>query len=778
MSRGSKTVYVGNLPPDVRSKDIRDLFDKYGNIREIDLKNSRGPPFAFIEFDDERDAEDAVRGRDTYNFDGYSLRVEFPRSAGGRGGGGYGRDFGGRGGGGGRGPSRRGEFRVVVSGLPPSGSWQDLKDHMREAGEVGFADVRGSVGFVEFMRYEDMKRAIRKLDGTKFKSHEQLFLFHNEDSTQCKEVIILSQFEYLPDASIGPPSWPEGFKKSATLRSAVQDTSGGSNSSGSGGQELQHHLGWSRHSNWQAHIPDQLTKARNDRAAALAETRNLLIAAQQLLTARSAATSAVAFEELQLPSKTEKPKSSMLNSLINKFQRVRTFSQERNEGGGGGPAQSTSQQQTAGADQDDEEMIYTTLDDSLANVEKDNSSNRAIDGDDKEQTYETPDDHSLPTPPPPPAVPAKPLKPQKGLVTPEMLSSRQLRPTPPIPAPRGRSDDSGDTNGKPEITEGGEALRQRKPSLSPTPTPRLPATIEGSLKDQLLAGAAVDASVSYFYQAFNCKPLLQDALEAAPAGSFVVHGGSSGRGGGQLRLLTLLVRSADPVHSVCRYTIKETTTNGVQIAGSLGSASHASVNQLLYYYHIHDLPICKDHPETVIKLVRPLHLSRQTSFLSASIWCLGDKPLCLSLLTGAQEGTFALLVDQQTKQLSLYATATDKQMTVKMRINTDGKYLTDHVTEECTESVVNGGGGSLVVSIKRLGSACVRTETLLDGEDSQMKLTVAGGWAAGVLVEEARVRGYQWIYRIEGRPEIEFESMDKLLMYASQHPDGLLLKRG
>ncbi|PAA77311.1 hypothetical protein BOX15_Mlig009925g2 [Macrostomum lignano] len=170
MSRGSKTVYVGNLPPDVRSKDIRDLFDKYGNIREIDLKNSRGPPFAFIEFDDERDAEDAVRGRDTYNFDGYSLRVEFPRSAGGRGGGGYGRDFGGRGGG--RGPSRRGEFRVVVSGLPPSGSWQDLKDHMREAGEVGFADVRGSVGFVEFMRYEDMKRAIRKLDGTKFKSHE------------------------------------------------------------------------------------------------------------------------------------------------------------------------------------------------------------------------------------------------------------------------------------------------------------------------------------------------------------------------------------------------------------------------------------------------------------------------------------------------------------------------------------------------------------------------------------------------------------------------------
>lgn len=34
-------------------------------------------------------------------------------------------------------------FRVVVSGLPPTASWQDLKDHMRKGGEVTFAQVRG-----------------------------------------------------------------------------------------------------------------------------------------------------------------------------------------------------------------------------------------------------------------------------------------------------------------------------------------------------------------------------------------------------------------------------------------------------------------------------------------------------------------------------------------------------------------------------------------------------------------------------------------------------------
>ena len=50
-------IYVGNLPPDIRSKDIDDLFHKYGKIVFIDLKNRRGPPFAFVEFEDGRFVE-------------------------------------------------------------------------------------------------------------------------------------------------------------------------------------------------------------------------------------------------------------------------------------------------------------------------------------------------------------------------------------------------------------------------------------------------------------------------------------------------------------------------------------------------------------------------------------------------------------------------------------------------------------------------------------------------------------------------------------------------
>ncbi|THD19818.1 Serine/arginine-rich splicing factor 1 [Fasciola hepatica] len=180
MSRTTYKIYVGNLPPDVKTRDIENLFSKYGPIAEIDLKCRRGPPFAFVEFEDELDASDAVRGRDGYSFEGYALRVEFPRG----GGGGYG--GGGSNGGGfnsfkrggmGRnstgGPPRRSDFRVIVTGLPPTGSWQDLKDHMREAGDVGYTDVfRDGTGVVEFLRYEDMKYAIRRLDDSKFRSHE------------------------------------------------------------------------------------------------------------------------------------------------------------------------------------------------------------------------------------------------------------------------------------------------------------------------------------------------------------------------------------------------------------------------------------------------------------------------------------------------------------------------------------------------------------------------------------------------------------------------------
>uniref|UniRef100_A0A8I5THZ1 Serine and arginine rich splicing factor 9 n=1 Tax=Pongo abelii TaxID=9601 RepID=A0A8I5THZ1_PONAB len=64
----------------------------------------RGPPSCL-----ERDAEDAIYGRNGYDYGQCRLRVEFPRTYGGRGG----WPRGGRNGP----PTRRSDFRVLVSGM-------------------------------------------------------------------------------------------------------------------------------------------------------------------------------------------------------------------------------------------------------------------------------------------------------------------------------------------------------------------------------------------------------------------------------------------------------------------------------------------------------------------------------------------------------------------------------------------------------------------------------------------------------------------------------------
>ena len=52
----STRVYVGGLSYRARERDVEKFFRKYGRIREISLKHG----YCFVEFDDYRDADDAV----------------------------------------------------------------------------------------------------------------------------------------------------------------------------------------------------------------------------------------------------------------------------------------------------------------------------------------------------------------------------------------------------------------------------------------------------------------------------------------------------------------------------------------------------------------------------------------------------------------------------------------------------------------------------------------------------------------------------------------------
>ncbi|KAI6230186.1 hypothetical protein M3Y99_01085400 [Aphelenchoides fujianensis] len=156
-------LYVGGLNSDMRERDLESTFRRCGRIREILIKGG----FGFVEYDDPRDASDAIREFDGREVLGCRLTVEHTRRRGERGGRG---DFrrgssprGGR-------PSRYGppvqtRHRLVVENLSTRCSWQDLKDMMRNAGEVTFADAHKqerNKALVCFADRESLRRAIDK----------------------------------------------------------------------------------------------------------------------------------------------------------------------------------------------------------------------------------------------------------------------------------------------------------------------------------------------------------------------------------------------------------------------------------------------------------------------------------------------------------------------------------------------------------------------------------------------------------------------------------------
>ncbi|GFR18251.1 hypothetical protein TNCT_464532 [Trichonephila clavata] len=123
----STRVYIGGLSCDVRERDIVKFLEGYGRIRNIFLKKG----FCFVEFEDFRDADDAVhdlkgkellgervmidyaRGNDMYRNRnrGYRAPMQNWRRQGG------GRDK----------PPTRTEYRLIVENLSSRVSWQCMK---------------------------------------------------------------------------------------------------------------------------------------------------------------------------------------------------------------------------------------------------------------------------------------------------------------------------------------------------------------------------------------------------------------------------------------------------------------------------------------------------------------------------------------------------------------------------------------------------------------------------------------------------------------------------
>merc|ERR1711902_198797 len=115
--------------------------------------------------DDTRDAQDAVKDLDGSRFLGNRIKIEHARDS--------------RAGGWdrrrspprrkGNPPGKRTGYKLIVENLSTRTSWQDLKDYMRQAGEIMYTNthhIRSGEGIVEFGSRSDMEWALDKLDNT------------------------------------------------------------------------------------------------------------------------------------------------------------------------------------------------------------------------------------------------------------------------------------------------------------------------------------------------------------------------------------------------------------------------------------------------------------------------------------------------------------------------------------------------------------------------------------------------------------------------------------
>jgi RNA recognition motif-containing protein len=74
--QGSK-LYVGNLNYSVKSEDLKELFAKHGEVKDVNIIEGRG--FGFVELSSPEEAEKAKNELDGTEFKGRNLRVNEAR---------------------------------------------------------------------------------------------------------------------------------------------------------------------------------------------------------------------------------------------------------------------------------------------------------------------------------------------------------------------------------------------------------------------------------------------------------------------------------------------------------------------------------------------------------------------------------------------------------------------------------------------------------------------------------------------------------------------------
>ncbi|KAI9350773.1 hypothetical protein BDR26DRAFT_851488 [Obelidium mucronatum] len=84
MSRGGTTLFCAGFGHRTRARDLAYEFERYGRLVRCDIpapKSSSAKPFAFVEFEDPRDAEDAFYDMQGIRLDGYPITLQWAKQA-------------------------------------------------------------------------------------------------------------------------------------------------------------------------------------------------------------------------------------------------------------------------------------------------------------------------------------------------------------------------------------------------------------------------------------------------------------------------------------------------------------------------------------------------------------------------------------------------------------------------------------------------------------------------------------------------------------------------
>jgi len=223
----SKQVYIGYLPNDARMDDVEEFFKGFGKIRSINLK----PGYGFVDFEDIRDAQDAVKHLDGKRMCGETVDIQHAKGPGHKA-----RDRGGSGrpivrdtrrsrersprrGGGrsrrspsprrssgrssrrytrsrSRSPPRRYSppqakgYKLLVSNISTRARSKNLKDAIYEETKIdcNFCEIhtpRDREGTVSFDTKEDMEEVLKAMDGFELKGRK-IELKREKESTRSR----------------------------------------------------------------------------------------------------------------------------------------------------------------------------------------------------------------------------------------------------------------------------------------------------------------------------------------------------------------------------------------------------------------------------------------------------------------------------------------------------------------------------------------------------------------------------------------------------------------